>query len=162
MARFEVVRCGAFIGIQEVTISGGAYTDSYNSNKGSYVSGTAGDQGDVCSDGLIFMSGGSIVNGDAHPGEGETVEFSGWGAVVTGSTKPRSTPLDLPPVDPGDVATNNDSIPLSDAGKKPLQKSGDFRLNGGDHIVLGPGMFYFKNLKLTGGSSFSVIGPTVI
>ncbi len=85
--------CGPFVGINSVTMSGGSYTDSYNSNNGSYTVGSAHNNGDVCSNGPIVMSGTpTTVNGDAHPGPGSTVTMTG-GAKVTGSTTPLTQAL---------------------------------------------------------------------
>ncbi len=44
------VNCGPFIGLNWVTIRGGSYTDSYNSDDGPYSRSFAGNHGHVCSD----------------------------------------------------------------------------------------------------------------
>ena len=76
--------CGAFVGLQGVSMTGGSYTDSYNSTTGSYSGGSAGKNGTVCSNGNISLSGsGTVINGDAHPGIGMTES-----GAVTGSTTP--------------------------------------------------------------------------
>jgi Flp pilus assembly protein TadG len=157
-------RCGLFIGIDKVEISGGSYMDSYNSDTAPYNAATAGDEGHVCSDGEIKLSSSSYVNGNALPGDGFSVSMSG-SSYVTGSTTPRSEPLDLPPVDFGNSASNNenDSIPTSDNGEEPYNSSTEeFKLSGGDHVALPPGTYYFSKFTLSGGSSITVTGPTVI
>lgn len=163
-ARVNPSRCGLFIGIDKVTISGGSYTDSYNSGNAQYDPGTAGNQGHVCSDGPIALSSSSCVDGNALPGNGFTVTMSG-GSFVTGATTPRSNPLNLPPVDFGDSASNNanDGIPISDGGVDPYNSSTkEFKLSGGDHVALPPGTYYFSKLTLSGGSSITVTGTTEI
>jgi hypothetical protein len=157
-------RCGLFIGIDKVTISGGSYTDSYDSGAGPYNAGSAGNQGHVCSDGSITLSSSSYVDGNALPGESESVSTSG-SSYVTGDTDPRSEPLNLPPVDFGDSATNNnnDNIPDSVGGEEPYDDdNGEFKLSGGDHATLPAGTYYFSKFTLSGGSSVSVSGETVI
>ena len=163
-ARVKPSRCGLFIGINKVAISGGSYTDSYNSANGVYNPASAGNEGHVCSDGSITLSSSSYVDGNALPGDGESVSMSG-SSFVTGSTDPRSEPLNLSPVDFGDSATNNDNsgIPFSDGGEEPYDSgNGEFKLSGGDHVELPPGTYYFSKFTLSGGSSITVTDATVI
>lgn len=157
-------KCGLFIGIAKATLSGGSYTDSYNSGMGVYNNASAGNEGHVCSDGPITLSSSSYVNGNALPGSGQTVNMSG-SSFVTGSTTPRSQPLNLPPVDFGNSAAinNNAAIPISDGGYVPYDMGkGEFKLSGGDHVTLSPGTYYFSSFTLSGGSSITVTGATVI
>lgn len=163
-AHVKPIRCGLFIGINKATLSGGSYTDSYNSDNGLYNPASAGNKGDLCSDGPITLSSSSYVDGDALPGNGESVSMSGT-SYVTGSTDPRSKPLNLPPVDFGDSATNNvnSTIPLSDGGAVPYNTgNGEFKLSGGDHVALPAGTYHFSKFTLSGGSSITVTGATVI
>ena len=154
--------CGLFIGINKVTISGGSFTDSYDSGSGPYDPAAAGNQGHVCSDGSISLSGSSYVDGNALPGQGSTVSTSS-SSYVTGSRNPRDEPLNLPPVDFGTspFVNNNLNIPMSDGGANPLNGT-KFGLSGGDHATLPPGTYYFSEFVLSGGSSITVTGPTVI
>ncbi len=156
--------CGLFIGIEKVTISGGSFTDSFDSDIAPYDAASAGHEGHVCSDGPITLSGPSYVDGNALPGHGHSVSTSG-SSYVTGSTNPRSQPLNLPPVDFGDSATNNMNylIPTSDDGEVAYDPGdGKFGLSGGDHLQLSPGTYYFSEFVLSGGSSITVTGPTSI
>ena len=74
--------CGVFVGLDSIVMNGGGtYTDSYNSTLGSYGSQPAGDNGHICSDADITINDGA-VNGNAIPGQGDTVTSSG---TVTGS-----------------------------------------------------------------------------
>src|SRR6185436_5293926 len=87
-----------------ITLSGGlTQTDSFDSRLGTYASQAtnvdatgpyAGTGGAIGSNAGISISG-ARVRGDAVPGTASTTSPSG-GAVVTGSTAPRSTPLSLP------------------------------------------------------------------
>ncbi|HUG70752.1 MAG TPA: pilus assembly protein TadG-related protein [Pirellulaceae bacterium] len=161
-ARVDSSVCGPFIGIDKVTISGGSYTDSYNSDAGFYSAVAARHNGHVCSNGSITLSGPSYVDGNALPGPGHTVSTSG-SSYVTGSRAPRTDPLSLAPVDFGDSATNNNNhnIPISDGGNAPLAGT-SFNLSGGDHVTLDPGIYYFSKFTLSGGSGVTITGPTVI
>jgi Flp pilus assembly protein TadG len=164
IATSSPVTCGAFIGINSVTISGGSYTDSYDSSAGAYSSGSAGKLGTVCSNGKISLSGGStVVNGDAHPGPGSTVSASG-GSSVTGSTTPLTSALNEPAVNSGSASSSNDnsSIPTSALGKTCLDTSRNFTLSGGDSVTLSPGTYYFNKFTLSGGSSVTITGKTII
>ncbi len=157
-------RCALFIGIDKATLSGGSYTDSYNSQNGPYSTTSARNKGHICSNGSISLSSSSFVNGNALPGPGQSVSMSG-SSYVTGSIVPRNELMYLPPVDFGNSATknNNTSIPTSDYGETPYDSGNqEFKLSGGDHVVLPPGTYYFSKFTLSGGSSITVLDKTVI
>ena len=163
IAKSSPVTCGAFIGLNYVDISGGSYTDSYSSSSG-YSAGSAGQQGNVCSNNKITMSGGlSIVKGDAHPGPGYSVSMSG-GSSVTGSTAALTQPLVEAAIDPGSAATVNDNktIPLSHNNKTLVDSSGNFNMSGGDSVTISPGTYYFTTMTLSGSSSMVITGKTII
>jgi hypothetical protein len=163
VAKSTPIMCGAFIGLNSVSISGGSYTDSYDSYAGPYDAASAGDKGTVCSNGDISLSGeSSVVHGDAHPGPGYSVSIDG-GAAVTGATAALTRLLTEGPTDSGGAATTNDNgkIPLSANGNDPLAL-GYFRLSGGDSLTLPPGTYYFSKLELVGESSLEITGKTFI
>ncbi len=154
--------CG-FVGLNGINISGGSYTNSYNSGSG-YSAGSAGSQGNICSNSSISLSGGStIVNGNATPGIGDTVSASG-GSSVTGTTTAETTALSEPAVNTSGAAAsnNNANIPLSQQGKNPIDGQGDFTLQGGDYLTLPAGTYYFAKLTLGGGSTITVNAAVVI
>lgn len=155
--------CGPFVGLNSVRISGGSYTDSYDSSQGSYSSSTAGNKGNVCSDGPISLSGSATIHGDAHPGNGYTVDTTG-ASSVTGSTTALTQPLSEASVNPGDAATvnNNANIPDSAKGRTPLDSQGKFSLSGGDSVTLPPGTYYFSSFTLSGGASLALSGHTIL
>ncbi len=157
--------CGAILGVNEVNISSSATTDSYNSNDGPYSPATAGQNGDVCSCGDINLNSSAGVNGDATPGPNNTVNLNS-SAYVTGSTDPGGCP-DLPPIDFGDVATNNDNgnIVETDKGEDPWvdgPAKGEFELSSGDSITLPGGTYYFSQFEMGSNSTVTFTGPTVI
>lgn len=162
-ARYKASRCGLIIGLSYVTMSGSSHTDSYDSEQGAYSVAEARENGHVCSNGDITMSGSAAIRGNGHPGPGHVVKSSSSIGVL-GNTDPLDTPMVYPPADPGDATWNNEnsSIPSSDQGKNPLNSKGEFTLSGGDGVSLAPGTYYFSKLTLSGGSTIRISGPTVI
>ena len=163
LAQSQCTQCGPFIGLNEVLMLGNARTDSYSSWAGPYSAATAGSQGTLCSNGPIGLVGNVSVHGDAHPGPGQVLGEVGH-ASVSGSTAPRATPLQLPPVNFGTAATanNNQNIPMTAKGRSPLNGRGAFTLNGHDTLTLPPGTYYFSSVKITGSSSLLTSRQTVI
>jgi hypothetical protein len=151
--------CSKIIGRDAFSQSGTSYTDSYDSSDGSYNILTAGQNGTVCTNNHIVMSGYAEINGDAHPGVGKLVLGSG---TVTGTTEPLTEPLVLPPVSFGDVATNNDNddIPLTDNGAPAVDAYGILRVNYGDGLTLPAGIYYFAHAVVTG--TLDVSGRAII
>ncbi len=162
-ARIKSSRCGFIIGLTKVTMSGSSHTDSYRSEDGPYSAVNSRNNGHVCSNGDITMSGSTAINGNGHPGPGKAVKSSS-SIGVTGNTAPLDKPLSFPQADPGNASWNsdNDSIPLSDNHKQPLNSKGEFTLSGGDGVDLSPGTYYFSKMSLSGGSIIRISGPTVI
>jgi Putative Flp pilus-assembly TadE/G-like len=161
--------CGPFIGIEEVKVSGGLTTDSYDSYNGLYNVATAGDLGSLCSDGDITVGGNADIEGDVRAGEGDDVTLNGNSLDITGQIGNRETPLSLPPVDLGTAQTtnNNDALPTY---KPPMSgwikpyNSGthDFSLLAGAAYTMPPGVYCFKDFKMVGGSILNITGKTTI
>ena len=161
IARAKISVCGQIVGLDRVSMSGSSYTDSYISNNGFYSPGTARNNGHVCCNGPIVMSGSTQIRGNAHPGPG----FAVLGTQnVTGNMEPLSEPLYYPPVDTGDAATNNNNgnIPTSQNGRVVVDGSQRFVLSGGDRVELPPGIYYFSQIIMTGSSVATLTGATVI
>ena len=163
--------CGLIFGDKMVKLSGRARTDSYNSLQGPYIS-PGGNNGDVCSNGPINLSGSGQVNGDATPGPGESVSISG-GAYVTGSTEPMASTMDLPDIDLGDIATNNDNGPipynltLGSNNKVKHHKHKHHKRHyddddDDDQLTLTGGRYYFTKLTIIGNGRITVTGKTII
>ena len=155
--------CGPFIGLNSVSLSGGTYTDSYDSSQGPYSESAIGSKGNVCSNASVSLSGGATVKGDAHAGPGNTVNISG-GASVTGSTTALTQPLNEPSVNFGNstAVNNNSNIPLTAKGNTALDTQGNFMLSGGDSVALPPGTYCFATFSLSGGSSLDIAGKTIV
>lgn len=167
IAMVERNLCGPLVGIESVTITGNPRTDSYRSDEGPYSPSRARSSGSVCSDGPIDVIGNALVRGDANPGRGYETTIIG-NAQVTGSTKPRSRPLNLPPVEIGDVEFINDNNLIAGHGRgrgpsrSPLDADRNFSLTHNSSYDLFPGTYYLNNLTLTGQSTLNVSGPTMI
>src|SRR5437879_1496876 len=67
----------ALIGLNGITMSGNAFTDSYNSSNGAYSAGAANKKGAIASNGNIALSNFATVNGDVRCGIGMTTTTSG-------------------------------------------------------------------------------------
>ena len=161
IATCNTINCGPFVGLNYVTITGGSYTDSYDSGTGAYNGGSATQNGNTCSNGNITLNGGSWIKGQGHPGKGFTVNAPSY---VTGSTTPLTTALSEPAVAVGNAASsnNNNAIPVSAQHKNPLAGNGSYTLSGGDSDWLPPGTYYFSALTLTGSASITITGKTII
>jgi Putative Tad-like Flp pilus-assembly len=145
--------CG-FVGLNSIDISGGSFTDSYDSSS-AYSAGSATAKGNVCSNGNISLSGGlTKVNGNSTAGAGYSTSESG-GATVTGTTTAATQSLSEAAIDSSAASTtNNDiNIPLDNKGKT-VYTSGThaFSISGGDTVTLPAGTYYFSSVTVSGGS----------
>ncbi len=157
--------CGGIWGLQGVTAGGGIITDSYNSLEGPYDQAAAYDNGDLCSGMGIKVNGNFEINGDVMAGFGYDVTVSGGAGEITGITTNNSGGLDGPSVDLGDYDFNNDNdtIGLTDGGRSPWRRGSlDLGLSGQENLPLDPGTYVLDELKLAGGSTITVSGPTTI
>jgi len=141
----------------DVTMSGQAYTDSYNSSIGRYnVNGNKGKNGDVGTNGDIRVSGLAYIDGDASTGPGGSFNNQ---QAVSGSIS-HTNNLILPPVT---VPSSLSSLPnqgnYSLSGETSRSISGDNKyssisLSGQSVLtVTGP-----ANIYLTGGTGLSITG----
>jgi hypothetical protein len=108
----------ALFGDLDLGAKGSVFTDSYDSDLGSYASqatnthSTSGEpyalpNGHLGSNRNIILRGGVRILGNATPGPGYTVQVNGTEVIVEGSTAPASSPTILPPVrfEPAGTAT---------------------------------------------------------
>ena len=157
IAQLRRKRCSRIVGIDYVTIQGGK-TDSYDSSKGSYASQAPKQEGHVCSNGDITVNSNGTINGNATPGPGNRVIFSG--GTVTGSTDSATADAKYPPTSVGTAATINDNGLLPNG---TISGSGNLKLSGGNTLTMPPGTYYVKgDLTVTGSAAINVTGPTVI
>ena len=158
--------CGPLVGIEWISVPGGPRTDSYRSDLGPYAAQPHRDNGSLCSDGPIGLTGNPVVNGDANPGRGHKTTLDG-GAVVTGNKSPRLRPLNLPGVDTTEISASNTNGALPPIQKgnsmvSPMDANRNFLLDGGKTYTMPAGRYYFNDFTLTGQSKLYFTGPTTI
>ena len=139
----------ALLGLNSLTMSGGAFTDSYNAAKGDpafegrYDSSKAKAGGSVGSNGTITLSNTAKVNGDARYGLGATATV-GPGAAVTGMLAPMYSPAAY------------QSVLLPPLGT--YQDLGDVNMSAGT-VSKGAGTYVINNLTLGGSARINWTGP---
>ena len=124
----------ALVGSSGVTLSGPAYTDSYDASKGAYVQATAHQVGSIASNGNIALSNTVKVNGDARYGTNSTITVKDT-ASVTGLSAPLTAPISYASVTMPAAGTYTD---LGDVS----MSSGTQSLPGGTYVI--------HNLTLSG------------
>jgi hypothetical protein len=147
------------VGLDFVSLSGNSL-DSYMSSGGSNSFSTSPmRRAIVASNGGISLSGGATIDGDAHPGVGNTVSTSG-GSSVTGSTAPLTSPLSYASVSLGTVTTNNNNANISPVNLNPV--GNDFTLSGGGgSISIAGGTYYVNDFTVSGGT-LNFTGPVTL
>ena len=134
-----------------ISLTGNAYTDSYNSTAGVYGGSNRLLNGDVQTNagtnGALTLSGNTIIKGDAGVGTGGTVASSG-NASITGAT---ST---------GVANTFNDvTVPSSLTSLTP-QSSID--LSGNNSQTIAGGSYRYPSISTSGNSVLTINGDVVI
>lgn len=133
-------------------LNGGTYTDSYDSDSGSYAATMLPTGGDVGSNGYVDISGDAEINGDA--GTASAGDLSIGGSAYVGGDTTTTAPMQVfDPVSQDDVdyAEANNTAPggLSgtfnfNAGNKSL------RVNPGNTLTMMGGIYYFSSMDLSG------------
>lgn len=132
-----------FVGVDQITLTGGASIDSFDSSLGTYASqlsgGHAGAQAGLATNGDVATSGVGKIWGDAHPGP--TGAYSGT-VAVSGSTTPASQDVTTTPYtySPPGVALT--------------------AWNGGGTLTAGT--YHYTQLTVTGGPVLLVSGDVTI
>jgi Flp pilus assembly protein TadG len=149
IAKMNVTGFG-LVGLNGVYL-GGNSTASYWSAGGYGMSGN----GNVGSNGNIYLGGSSTINGDAYIGPGKTVS----GGSVTGSKTTLSSPLSFPNGDASPYGpSNNDNVNVPSWATP----GSSFKLGSNKTLSLPGGNYYFNNFTLDGGSDLSFTGPATI
>ena len=89
-----------------MTLAGNVFADSYDSADGTYSSQAvnvdpcsgetyANANGDIGSNSDVTVTGGVTIFGDVTPGMNGSVTISGGGALIYGSTAPRTEPAEF-------------------------------------------------------------------
>jgi hypothetical protein len=143
-------------------LNGGTYTDSYDSDSGTYAATKLLTGGDVGSNGYVDISGDAEINGDAGTASAGDLAIDG-SAYVGGDTTTTAPMQVFDPVSEDDVdfARLNNTAPggLSgtfnfNAGNKSL------RVNPGNTLTLADGIYYFSSMDISGDIVIPV-GSTV-
>jgi Flp pilus assembly protein TadG len=133
----------SIIGINGITMSSSAYTDSYDASSGAYSAASANHRGAIASNGNIALSGSVKVDGDARCGIGKTTTLGT--ATVTGLNAPLGCVMNYPSV----------ALPAS------YVDLGDVNMNSGTSS-LGGGTYLIHNLNLGGSAHVIWTGPVVL
>ena len=139
------------VGLKSISLSGGAI-DSYWAPNG-YTPG--GSHGTIASNGNINLSGNSQIDGDAHPGPGDSVNNP---AAVTGSTTPLAQAMYYPNASPTSYATsnNNSAVPSQ------YLSGSSFKMSSSQSLSLPGGVYYFKDFSMSGSSTLAFTGPATV
>jgi hypothetical protein len=131
------------VGINGVTLSGGAYTDSYDASKGAYDPTKARQGGSIGSNGNVTINDTAKVNGDIRFGATSTLTVAPT-ATVNGMAAPVTSPIAYPSVTMPPAGTYTDL--------------GDVNNSGGTSTVAG-GTYVINNLTLSGTAKVVWTGP---
>jgi hypothetical protein len=156
-------RCRGIWGLVNTFGSGTIETDSYDSRLGPYGAGNMDQNGDICCNEDVAFNGSVTIRGDVMCGPGYTVDIGGGSGEIWGVVSQLPHQLEPPVVDPSEARfdNNNDTITLTDLGNDPWQ-GGGIRLSSDDNLALEPGTYYFEYVNMTGQSTITVTGPTMI
>lgn len=138
-----------------ISLSGGAITDGYNSANGPYNPAAIDSTGSVAANGSILLSGGSTtVNGDA------TAAGTNSGGIVTGTRTASAPALPTKPIlaCPAGGFTPASDVP-GGSGISYTAATGVLTVSGGKNLTLGTpaaGYFYFSSVTLSGNSTITV------
>lgn len=134
----------SIIGMDSITMSQTAFTDSYNSSLAPYSVTTANKKGSIASNGAITLNNSVTVNGDSRAGVGRNTTLAGT-ARVTGLNAPLGTVLTYPSA----------SLPST------YTDLGDVNIGSGTTSIPG-GTYLIRNLTLSGTAHIIWTGPTVL
>lgn len=136
-------RSYSLVGINSLTLSGSAFTDSYDASVGAYSLATAKAGGSIGSNGNITLNDTARVNGDVRYGSAGTATIAPT-AVVTGVTAPLSSPVSYPSVTLPPAGTYYDLGNIN-------RSSGTITVPGGTYLI--------RNLTLSGTAKIVWNGP---
>lgn len=159
----------AVAGLDGITMSGQAFTDSYDSSLGLYGALLSdgelniSENGDIASNGAITLGSNTYINGDANPGDG--YPFSGT-PPVSGSYGTLQVPLTVDPIVlPDNISTVNDNgnITITDGEETTSYTDGPaISLTNDEVLNLPAGTYYFTSITMSGQSSINVTGPSIV
>lgn len=135
-----------------MTMCGTAYTDSYDSDSGTYAATMLLESGNIGSNGQVDVCGTADVNGDATTATAGAMDIYGSG-FVSGDTTSSSPLVILDPVPQSEIddAENNNAAPAGLAGSYSYNAgTNNLRVNPGNVLVLSSGVYYFNDVDIRG------------
>ena len=162
--------CSGFVGLESIDLRNNLITDSYNSDLGEYESGSGYDDpnanrfanGNVCSNGSIFLASGADVFGNA---QGSSITIAqGSGASISGSQSETGANRNPEPVDFNEANINdNETIERGPVwAPEYVRPNGDLVVNNGRVLTLDSGTYSFNNVTVTGGGQLRISGEVQI
>lgn len=148
----RTVRWG-IVGIDSISMTGIASTDSYDSTKGIYSRQTPGDHGDTLSNGSYSQTGNVVINGVASYVAGQNPPIN-----ATGGVEEMDAPQEFPKVDPGNAAYLNDNAKIATY----LDSKGNLTISGNRGITLPAGTYFLHDLTMTGNAQLFTAGQVKI
>jgi Flp pilus assembly protein TadG len=151
VATFSVIGY-SLVGLNWIVMQGNS-TASYSSGSGYSIA----NQGNIGSNGNIWLGNSTQVKGTAYVTSGKTVS-GGSGGI---KTKTLSTPLSFPPGDASPYGpNNNDNNLISSNNYNNGQKS--FSASSTDNVTLPSGNYFFNDFTVTGSAQVNFSGPTTL
>ena len=159
----------ALFGAQNVTVSGSAITDSYDSSEGPYDEDDAGHHGDVGTNasapGSVDVSGSIFIDGQVAVGYQAGDPY----AVVEGYDPLFITGGTSPPSDTQDVVAQEADFSLPQVTVPPGVPCTDLTVSGGTTQTLSPtggvngdGVYCYRNVTLQGGGTLTASGDVKV
>ncbi len=159
----------ALFGSQNVTVSGNAITDSYDSRKGPYhdedpesPAYNAGPDGDVGTNGVsaggITVSGSIFVDGQLAVGP----EVPDPASVVTGYDPAFITGGTTPPSDTQDVVSQETLFSMPSVSVPEGLACPDYTVAGNTTTTLSPGTYCYHDLAIQGNATLTASGSVTI
>ncbi|HUU45449.1 MAG TPA: pilus assembly PilX N-terminal domain-containing protein [Acidobacteriota bacterium] len=133
-------------------LCGDTYTDSYDSDSGSYAATASPDDGDVGSNGQLDICGSADINGDAATSEPGGLEITGF-ADVSGDTTSDAPVYIFDPIPQSavDYAVANSMAPAGLSGTFTYNSSSkNLRLTPGQTMTMASGIYYFEDVTVNG------------
>jgi len=160
----------ALFGDDQVLLDSNAFTDSFDSDLGTYasqaVNGTAPDifaneNGDVGSNGgiaSIGLNSNATVHGNAIPGPGGSV-VTASNSTISGSTTPNTAVIPMPTVT---LPSGHTSFPASHTTLPNYALgTGTYFTNAGSQTIPA-GDYYFQRMEVNSNAILTIQGPATI
>jgi Flp pilus assembly protein TadG len=144
-------------GLSSISFSNGTSIDSYNASTGSYSSSTATSHGNIGTNGVGTIVGGSTIKGTFSYGPSGTYTMNNGGSV-TGTISQLSSAASYTTPSAGTYSTtnNNSSIPAA------YLSGTSFSISNGNSFSMPAGTYYFTSMSLGGGATLSMQGAVTI